>query len=125
MSISGSNLGNSRVTGVDDLELLDEQRVDTDSNDGAEIRDQEGNQPEPASDLEWSPGASVNGGNQPGSHEKIHIVRLIHRMMTDRPGHHIGGWVHAGPRILPHGDGHGAHCQSHQQPRRGVALSHE
>ena len=67
--ISGSNLGSSRVTCVDDLELLDEQRVDTDSNDGAEIRDQEGNQPEPASDLEWSPGASVNGGNQPGTQE--------------------------------------------------------
>ena len=43
--------------------------------------------------------------------------------MTARPGHDISGWVHAGPRILPHSDGHGAHCQSHQQPRRGVALS--
>ena len=69
MSISGSNLGNSRVTGVDDLKLLDEQRVDTDSNDGAEIRDQEGNQPKTASDLEWSPGTAVNGGNQPGKEE--------------------------------------------------------
>ena len=69
--ISGSNLGNSRVTGVDDLELLDEQRVDTDSNDGAEIRDQEGNQPETASDLEWSPGTAVNGGNQPEKQKKI------------------------------------------------------
>ena len=51
------------------------------------------------------------------------IVILTHQMITDRPGHHIGGWVHAGPRILPHSDGHSAHCQSHQQPRRGVALS--
>ena len=70
--ISGSNLGNSRVTCVDDLELLDEQRVDTDSNDGAEIRDQERNQPEPASDLEWSPGAAVNCSNQPEKQEKIY-----------------------------------------------------
>ena len=67
--VSSSNLGNSSVTCVDDLELLDEQRVDTDSNDGAEIRDQEGDQPEPASDLEWSPGTAVNGGNQPGKEE--------------------------------------------------------
>ena len=71
MSISGSNLGNSRVTGVDDLELLNKQRVDTDSDNGAEIRDQEGNQPKTASDLEWSPGAAVNGGNQPEKQKKI------------------------------------------------------
>ena len=68
--ISASNLRNSRVTCVDDLEFLDEQRVNTDRNDGAEIRDQERNQPEAASNLEWSPGAVVNGGNQPEKKEK-------------------------------------------------------
>ena len=114
MLISSFNLGNSRVTCVYDLELLDEQRVNTDGDDGAEIRDQEGDQPEPAPDLEWGPGAPVNGSNQPGN--RRHIVTSSSDEL--RPGHDIGCGVHAGPRILPHGDGHGAHCQPHQQPRR-------
>ena len=69
--ISASNLGNSRVACVNDLELFDEQRVNADSNDGAEIGNQEGDQPEPAPDIEWGPGAPVNGSNQPGNKRNI------------------------------------------------------
>ena len=50
---------------VDDLELLDEQRVNADCYDGAEIRDKKGDQPEPAPDTEWAPGTPIYGSNQP------------------------------------------------------------
>ena len=38
------------------------------------------------------------------------------------PGHDVSSRVHAGPRVLAHGDSDGGHGEPHQQPRRGVAL---
>ena len=64
--ISATDLLFSRVAGVYDLKLLDEEGVDCDGDDGAEVGDEEGDEPEPASDTERRPGSPIDGGNDPG-----------------------------------------------------------